>query len=412
MRRFAKACVALALAAGALPFAGASAAIPLPKDDPFYTAPDPIPALPLGTVIRSRPIKITAANVPLPFKAWHMMYVSTDAHDQPSVAVATVILPLTPSAISPRPLVSYQTAEDSLDMHCAPSYTMRLGTEKEEIPLPFLLAHGWAVVVSDYEGLDSVYTVGIQAAHGVLDGIRAAVNFSPAGLAGLDTPVGLWGYSGGGHASAWAAEFAPTYAPELNIVGVAAGGVPPDIAGVAHKLDGTVWSGIELGGAVAMSRAYPELQTLMNAAGKAMAEDIGTMCIGEYLVPYSFEHLEDYLTEPNALSLPWVQDILELNHLGHRTPAGPMYIFHAIDDELIPMGAVTDLVAKYCAAGVTVQYYQDPASEHSSLAFSGGPTAIAYLAARFAEQPAPNTCGLPRVPPGPLSGPEPVPPVL
>ena len=45
-------------------------------------------------------------------------------------------------------------------MICSPSYRMRLGTEKEEVSLPPLLAQGWAVVVPDYEGLLSAYTVG------------------------------------------------------------------------------------------------------------------------------------------------------------------------------------------------------------------------------------------------------------
>lgn len=39
----------------------------------------------------------------------------------------------------------------------------------------------------------------------VLDGIRAALNSERVGLSPA-TPIGLWGYSGGGLASAWAAE--------------------------------------------------------------------------------------------------------------------------------------------------------------------------------------------------------------
>jgi len=314
--------------------------------------------------------------------------------------VATVILPLTCPVTSPRPLVSYQTAEDSLSMQCSPSYRMRIGTEKEEVSLPPLLSQGWAVVVPDYEGLESQYTAALQAGHGVLDGIRAALSFAPAGLAGNATPVGMWGYSGGGLATAWATELAPSYAPELNIVGVAAGGVPPDITAVAKNLDGGPFSAIELAGTVGMSRAYPEIQTLFNAAGQAMAADIGTQCIETYLASqYALKSMDQYSTVPNAICLPFVQAIMALNHLGSRTPTAPLYIFHAINDELIPMADVNDLVALYCSANVTVDYYQDPVSDHNSLAVSGAPAAVTYLTQRFAGVAPTNTCGNPVIPP-------------
>jgi len=375
----------------------APAQVPLPKDDPFYAAPDPIPALDPGSVVRSRPVTAAALGIPLPFETWQLMYVSRDAHDEPAVDVATIIKPLNQPATSPRPLVSYQTAEDSLDMHCAPSYRVRTGMEKEEVSLPPLLAQGWTVVLPDYEGLDSQMVAGLQAGHAVLDGIRAAQNFAPAGLAGVDTPVGLWGYSGGALASSWASELAPSYAPELKIVGVSEGGVPPNINHIADKIDGGAFSSIELAATVGLSRAYPELQTLLNEQGRQMAADIGTKCIEEYSSPYAFKTMDAYTTVPNARSLPWVQDILTLNRLGSRTPTAPLFVFHALNDEIIPVADANALVAGYCSRGVTVAYYQDPASEHISLAFSGAPAAISYLASRFAGAPAPNTCAVPPI---------------
>ena len=35
------------------------------------------------------------------------------------------------------------------------------------------------------------------------------------------TPTGMLGYSGGSIATEWASELAPSYAPELNIIGAA-----------------------------------------------------------------------------------------------------------------------------------------------------------------------------------------------
>jgi hypothetical protein len=372
------------------------AAPPLPEDDPFYRVPHPIPAVPPGTVLRSRPATIAGAGMQL--TAWNLMFASTDAHGRPSVAVATVIKPLVPPQTSPPPLVSFQVAEDGDSLKCAPSYEMAAGTEKETPSLFPLLNQGWTVVVPDFEGPTAAFTVGLQAGRGVLDGIRAAINFKPAGLDGLRTSVGLWGYSGGGHASTWAAELAPKYAPELNIAGVSAGGVPPDIPSVARNVDGGLASGLELAGAVGMARAYPELMTLMNANGRAMAAKIGDECIEQYIAEFYLKRLDEYTTQPNVLELPWVRRILDANHLGARTPKAPMFIYHAVLDELIPMKDANWLVERYCSRGATVIYYQDVASEHNSLAVSGAPAAISYLASRFAGEPAPNTCGSPMIP--------------
>jgi hypothetical protein len=56
-----------------------------------------------------------------------------------------------------------QRARDGSDQ-LAPSYEMSIGTEKEEPSFMPLLALGWTVVVPDYEGLKSAFTVGL---HGV-----------------------------------------------------------------------------------------------------------------------------------------------------------------------------------------------------------------------------------------------------
>jgi hypothetical protein len=394
LKRMAGVLVAVAL----LAVTPARAAPPLPQNDPFYTAPNPIPAVPPGTILRSRAATIAALGVPLPVKAWNVMFASTDVDGNPAAAMATIFLPLTAPATSPRPLVSYQMAEDSDSLACSPSYEMSIGTEKEEPSFMPLLALGWTVVVPDYEGLKSAFTVGLQAGRGVLDGIRAAEKFGPAGLEGARTPVGLWGYSGGGLASAWAAEMAPAYAPELNIVGVSAGGVASDIGAVARYIDGGPASGIELAGAVGMSRAYPQIATLWNAAGRAMAASIGEQCIEQYVANFPLKKLSAYTTVANPLELPWVRAILNANRLGVRKPKAPLFIYHSVADELIPMAGVNALVARYCSEDVTVAYYQDVASEHVSLAVSGAPAAIAYLAARFSGARAPSTCGLPMIP--------------
>jgi len=307
--------------------------------------------------------------------------------------MATVIRPLVQPAN--KKLVSYQTAYDGLGANCAPSYAFTTGVNppfyEEAAMLPLLLA-GHTVVSADYEGPEYQWTAGINSGHGVLDGIRAAQSFTPLGLS-ADTPTAMWGYSGGALASEWANELAAEYAPELNIVGVAAGGVPADVEAIGRAIDGTALSGVYFGAAVGLSRAYPEINvdTLLTDKGKAAFADLGDQCIAEFSVGYAFQHMRDYVTVPELMDVPEVQQVLAEVRMGSRVPAAPVHIYQGTHDELAITPPVDELVATYCAAGATVEYVKIP-GEHITTAGTGVPGALAYLQARLAGQPAPSTC--------------------
>jgi secretory lipase len=379
---------ALSLLAMAPP---ASAAPTPPDSDPFYAAPAGLPSFAPGAVLRSRAVTVTGLGIPLPVRAWQLLFRSTDAHGQPVADVTTLIVPAVPY-LGRRPLLAYQTAEDSLGTVCAPSYTLRAGTEKELTLVAPALMSGWAVLMTDYEGPQSQYGVGAQAGHAVLDGIRAARSFSAGGVEA--SPVGLMGYSGGALATAWAAEQQPSYAPDVRLVGVAEGGTPADLGAAFDAIDGGPFAGLGFGAIVGISRGYPEadLASVLNAAGRQLVSDVAGACVYELAARYPFRSLDEFTTVPDAVHLPRFAAVLAATRLGGAVPAAPVLNYHATHDELVPVGTADALVAGYCAAGVRVQTYRDPVGEHNSLAVSGAPTALSYLADRFAGRPAPTSC--------------------
>ena len=400
-------------ATSCVPVSSAPAA---PSADPFYTPPSPLPTGAAGTVIRSRPVCITAASVGTPYEAWQVMYLSTgteDAVGNPSelhavrkADVATIIVPLTPALTSQRPLLSYQAAEDADSESCAPSYEARAGTETEGVAWPSLLTQGWAVVVPDHEGLDSEFAAGVQEGHAVLDGIRAAEGFSPAGLDGANTPVGMWGYSGGGQATSWAAELQPTYAPKLHIVAATYGGTAANVKIVWDHLNGLDTS-LDLAAAVGVSRAYPNLVNLaaiLNSAGEAAVQQLNSSCTTVILGSISSYTKCGCNPVDEPGKFPGIAEIGRLNGLGNHIPTIPEYIYHSYNDELIPLSVAQAQVAAYCAKRATIWFRVDYASEHLSNGYVGSSGAEAYLASRFAGEPAPDTCALPDnggvVPPG------------
>ncbi len=363
-----------------------------PNDDPFYRPPAGFESSAPGTVLASRPVTVTGLGLPVPADSQQFLVRSTDAQDAPTAVVGTLMVPKAPYPNGARPLVSYQPATDSLGDQCNPSYKLRAGTEYELGLMMQALTRGWAVVVTDYQGPQLAFTAGRMAGHAVLDGIRAAEALPDTGLAGLDTPVGLWGYSGGGLASSWAAELQPRYAPELNVVGLASGGTPGDIEAAARQIDGGLASGLVMLASTGLTRAYPEMLTLLNDAGRDMIRRIGDMCVGEAVSAFPFRHLNEFTTSKDPLSEPVAQAVLGVNDLGRQVPKTPVFLYHSVLDELIPFATAQALQADWCRGGGHVTFYADVLSEHSSLAVTGSPLAVSYLASRFAGVDVPATC--------------------
>lgn len=369
----------------------------LPADDPFYAAPKPLPKVAPGTILRSRPVTVRGLGLPLPVSAWQVLYRSTDAQGRPNAVSGTVAVLQDGRPAAGRPLVAYNIGTHGLASQCAPSYLVRLGVDPEEMLMGGVLARGWAIMVTDYEGLGTpgphTYTSGLATGHAVLDGARAALRLPDAGL-DPKTPVGIWGYSEGGLASTWAAELAPAYAPDLDLKGVAAGGVPADLSNIGRKIDGGPLAGFLLAAAVGLDRANPGLRlgALLNDEGKAAAKTIAGQCVAQWTVQFANHDLAEYTRVPNPLDVPRVSRIIAKNKLGGGRPAAPMHIYESVNDEFIPVGDVRELAKTYCAKGVVVQYTEEPNSEHISLAAQGSTAALDWLEGRFAGATAPSTC--------------------
>lgn len=361
----------------------ASLLIPQPEDDPFYEpAPGYESAAP-GTILKQRDVRVF--GIP----AQQLQVRSTGARGQPVTVVSTVIVP--PGEYpgdGPRPLLSYQVATDSLGDQCSPSYRLRTLREKEFALLSMGLAKGWSVVVTDYQGPKDAYGAGRMAGHAVLDGIRAATSLPGLG----DSPVGLWGYSGGALATGWAAQLQPRYAPELTLAGVASGGTPANLKAAARQMSGGPFAGLAIAAVIGLSRAHPKLGRLFNEAGQHLLKQAGDLCVGQLAARYAFDTIEQYTTSDNPLSEPLASKILARNTMGRHAPEAPVYMYHSYFDELVPYSTAKKLANQWCAQGTRVSFYTDYLSEHNVLAVTGAPAALHYLSARFAGQPAPSTC--------------------
>ncbi|MBT2457339.1 lipase family protein [Streptomyces sp. ISL-86] len=349
-----------------------------------------------GDIVSSAP----SAFHPLPgqltnTKAWTVHYRSTTADGAPNVVSGTVIVPQD-GRTGPRPLITYAVGTVGMGDSCAPSNNFPYGTGLEANLIQQLTLRGWAVVVTDYEGLGTpgvhTYTVGPSAGHAVLDAARAATRLPEAGLS-ADTPVGIMGYSQGGQASSWAAELQGSYAPELQVKGTATGGVPADLMKVADFNNGSYGSGLIFMAAAGQDAAFPELKldSYLNPAGKVLVDGMKEGCVAIDAIAGSFKRISD-LTTRDPLAQPDWQARLNQSRLGRTAPAAPVYQYHALGDELIPYSVGRGLRSDWCARGANLEFGTIWVGEHVSGVITHSLEVGDWMADRFAGRATHANC--------------------
>lgn len=376
-------------------------AAPQPVDvDPFYDAPADFESAAPGDILRSREVQLAVLTVlPVRVRAWQLLYRTTDLFDQPTVAATTVAVPMGANTSRSRPLVSHQFFYDSAAPHCAPSFMLQQGgglagvegihSNVEYLELVASISQGYAINVPDYEGLDGHLAVAKEPGYMVLDSIRAAEHFEPLGLDGVHTPVALWGYSGGGMASGWAAEMQPTYAPELNITGAAIGAPVSDVQSLLH-VNGSMFSSLIGIGIASLRNAYPKFaetsERYLTPEGLALMNRTNSQCLPRNALTMMFIDYQRLLTIPikDFLALPEIREVFDATVLGSTAPTMPIMVYQGVFDEAVPVFDSDEMVQKWCAGGTSVLYKRDHLSEHLTLPTFGMGDAFNWIRGRMA----------------------------
>ncbi|SON63310.1 putative inactive lipase [Mycobacterium simulans] len=372
----------------------------LPCDDPFYEPPAGFQHAAPGTVLRSRDVEVAFLGlIPQSITATQLLYRTTDMNGDPEATVTTVLLPAEVAPGETYPLLSYQCAIDAISSRCFPSYALRrrakaLGslTQLELLLVSAALAEGWAVSIPDHEGIKGLWGAPYEPGYRILDGIRAALSSERLALS-PSAPIGLWGYSGGGLASAWAAEMCGEYAPELDIVGAVLGSPVGDLGHTFRRLNGTLLSGLPALVVAALAHSYPDLGKMIeehaNDEGQALLRDLETMTTLTAVIRTVNKDLGDYLDEPleDILSTPAVAHVFETTKLGAAGPPPPVLIVQAVHDYLIDVDDIDVLADAYSAGGADVTYHRDAFSEHMCLHPLSAPMTLRWLTDRFAGRP-------------------------
>ncbi|WP_407547622.1 alpha/beta fold hydrolase [Streptomyces sp. Pv4-95] len=329
-----------------------------------------------------------------------IMYRTTDRVGKSIAVTGTVLTPRTPHH-DPRPIIAFAPGTQGLADKCAPSRQMAEGTEYEALPIKKLLDQGYAVVVTDYQGLGTpgVHTYMNREVQGraVLDSIRAAQHLDEADLPDAG-PVALYGYSQGGGAAASAAELAHTYAPELKIKGAVVGAPPADMNKVADSLDGSAYSAFFNYALSGLAAGYGvDIAPYLNARGERVTSDLrDNQCTTQAIGKYPFLQSRFLTVDGRPLTerlkhAPWNTIVAE-QQLGKRKPALPILLSHSVLDDVIPHQVGKNLAADWCRQGATVKFASNYIPTHIAATEGTVAEGIPWLADRFSGKAAPSTC--------------------
>jgi triacylglycerol lipase len=254
------------------------------------------------------------------------------------------------------------------------------------------LAEGWAVSVPDHEGSQGIWGAPHEPGYRVLDGVRAALQCERLGLS-PSAPIGLWGYSGGGLATAWAAEVSAGYAPELNLVGAVLGSPVGDLGSTFRRLNGSFFSGLPAMVVAALARVYPELDRVIKRhvtdEGLALLESLEEMTTVEAVIRMIRKDMDSYVDRPLAdiLDEPEVQFVFNDIKLGTAVPSVPVLVVQAVHDKIVSVDDIDELTESYRAGGAAVTYHRDMFSEHMLLHPMSAPMTLRWLRDRIAGRP-------------------------
>ena len=370
----------------------------------FYDAPNPVPAGPAGTLLRSEPRAIASAiGAPAGTRARRVLYLSKSSNngDEPIVVSGTVYVPPGAAPAAGRPVLAWAHGTSGVASNCAPS----LNSNPTPTMVPALgafLRRGWVVAASDYPGLGTAgpaaYLDGVMEGRAVLDSVRAAQQL-PISDAGNKTII--WGHSQGGHAALFAGEIGASYAPELKLLGVATAAPAVELARLAALDAGTI-VGQVLGSFLLWSwpRTQPglSLEAIAGQGAGKLINAVAARCLAgdksliEELALAGVEQVSKLISVTELLTNPgWARELKE-NTPPASASGPPLLIAQGTADTIIPPQTTYNYFLRLCAAGRAANELRMAGVDHIGAGLAAAPAVIAWATARLAGSPVTSDC--------------------
>jgi acetyl esterase/lipase len=349
-----------------------------------------------GTLIAAQPVEDAPANV----RAWRIEYWTSGDRNQPIRVTGMVIAPRDRTRAGPRRVIAWTHGLIGIAKRCAPS----LGnTNFTLIPaLDDVVRRGYTVVAPDYPGLgsDMVHPVLVGTAEGksTLDAVRAARGI-PEADAG--SRFAVWGESQGGHAALWTGQLWSNYAPDLQLVGIAAIVPPTDLhRNFKEGSDARVRALLTAYTATSWSRYYGASMSILGprSVQNVMTRLADNNCVNFDAKPKLGTIIGIVIAQRAIRNLdlgtkqPWGR-LMRENSPSAAAIKVPALIATGTGDTIVAPAVVRDFARAACAAGKTVRFVSVQGGEHGTVARTEAQATLGWIDARFAGGRAPSNCG-------------------
>ena len=126
------------------------------------------------------------------------------------------------------------------------------------------------------------------------------------------------------------------------------------------KINKSIGSGISPAAISGLARAYPGVQKVLDEKllpqKKADFQKVQGQCLVPTVVQFAFQDIFSYFDGgEKVLDDPAVLQAMNESIMGQRNvPTVPTYLYHAINDELLPMEDIENLYDHYCDGGANI----------------------------------------------------------
>ncbi|KFL32424.1 lipase [Devosia riboflavina] len=351
--KFIWSCLITVVGAGLLLLAGLA---PTTAQTSFYEASAAdISDGPPGSLIRNAKDDVSVFGG----SKYQVLYRSTGLKGEPIAVSGMVFVPPGNMPAGGWPIVAWAHPTSGLVSKCAPS--MAAGGTGQVQGLEALLNAGYVVTATDYPGLGTAgphpFLVGESEGRAVLDSIRAAREL----IGGKSPHAALWGHSQGGQAVLFAGEIAGQYAPDIDLVGVAAAAPATNLGllmdddintgGGRNLLAMALYSWAEIYGA--------PIEKVVTADALKTVDSLAQDCLESIFdLPARYfdgqDLMKDFLSVSSITNIePW-KSLMEENSAGPLPAHLPVFLAQGTADDTVPETVTAGYMSTLCGAGSAV----------------------------------------------------------
>lgn len=348
-----------------------------------------------GQLIAADPV----IDTPFGMQAWRIQYWTRSDRNRPVRATGMVVAPREAVPARPRNVLAWTHGTWGVATRCAPSASANFWSTT---PALQAVSRGYTVVAPDYPGLGGPgvhpFLVGVDTGRSVLDALRAARSITAAAAGDR---VAVWGESQGGHAALWTGQLARSYAPELQLVGVAAAAPPTNLisnlrltSNRALKSFFTAYIGYSWANhyrAPLASFGSASTQGIMTRLARNNCIEINMkpklgMVLGIATLNSRLKNFDVGRIEPWA-------SLARRNSPTTRPFGVPLLIAQNPRDDLVAPAVTRRHAQALCQGGARLRFITIAGEGHATSAKDSAGATLAWIGDRFAGRGAPSDCG-------------------